>query len=499
MIHLVNIAPEFRGVEDFSRPPSGLLYIGNQLRKAGFEVRVHHIVARRMAETTKALAADPDAEWVGFSFFTGPPVARAAQMSKALKELRPDLKVCWGGVHPSSIPRECVALPYVDACVVGEGEETSVELAQAWKSGGDLSGIQGLVWKRADGEVVSNPDRPIKKDLDRFAQDWSLVDPQRYVRYNRAGDRICCITTSRGCPYECGYCYVIDFHKRRWRYHSPDHVVDQMKWLKARTNITHVVFDDDEFFPLRERGFEILERLRREDIRCNWLETVLDYVDDTFLQRLVAADVETIFVGWESGSDRTHATLKTGLTRDMILEKFRLIAKHPSLSVDASAIVCFPDETDEDVQATIDTALEIYRIHPNVQFNIGVYVPYPGTPMYQRAKEKGYVTPARPEDWESHDILAGTMHLPWLKPGVVEQVTMIDGYMKMLFQGRNQRPLQGFLRKLGGKMAEARLRARFFALPMDLAAHSWFHRQSVLRNLEANKISLAGIASPAEA
>ena len=98
-----------------------------------------------------------------------------------------------------------------------------------------------------------------------------------------------------------------------------------------------------------------------------------------------------------------------------------------------------------------------------------------------------------------HDILAGTMHLPWLQPGVVDEITRVDGYMKMLYQGRRQRPIQGFLRKIGGKMAEARLRTRFFGMPVDLAAHGWFHRQAILRNLKANKISLAGIASPAEA
>lgn len=496
MIHLINIAPEFRGVEDFSRPPSGILYVGGHLRRAGFEVRVHHITSREVEETIRAIAADPNLEWVGISFFTGPPVARAWRISEALKRACPGVRIVWGGIHPSSLPEDCLRDGAVDVCVKGEGEETALELAKAWRDGTDVSGIAGLAWRRADGEIVLNAWRAPDRDLDRFSQDWSLVNPERYVRRNRWGERTFCFVTSRGCPYECGYCYVIDFHRRRWRAHSPEFVLDQMLWLKKRCGLELVTFDDDEFFVDRKRGFKVLEDLKREGITCDWLETVLDYVTEEFLERLSDLGVRTVFAGWESGSDETSKLIKTGFTRDFILEKFRLIARHPRLTVDASAIVGFPGETEEDIERTISTMLDIHAIHPNVNFNLGVYVPFPGTPLFNRALEYGYRLPENPEAWEDHDILKGTMSLPWLPARSRQRLMLADRYAKMLHVGPRTVGWRRMLRRLGAAMAAGRLRTRFFALPVEAAVNEWWQRRSIRKNLDSSMMSLGGVGSP---
>jgi radical SAM superfamily enzyme YgiQ (UPF0313 family) len=101
-IHLVSIASPFRlGVEDMTRPPSGILYVGGYLKRRGYEVVIHHIRPNEADETAQRILADPSVLFVGFSLFTGTQVADSGAVSAKIKAESPEITVVWGGVHPS--------------------------------------------------------------------------------------------------------------------------------------------------------------------------------------------------------------------------------------------------------------------------------------------------------------------------------------------------------------------------------------------------------------
>lgn len=464
-VHLVSIAAPYRhNTEDMSRPPSALLYVGGALKKHGFKVRVHHIVESQWQQIESEILADFNVLWVGFSIITGVPVAASGMASQSLKAKRPDLPVVWGGVHPSIMPEDCLRYPFVDYAVIGEGELTAVDLSRliANGAGSRADEIPGIAF-RDNGAVRVNPRRPFITDLDDFRMDWSLVDIKRYVR----DDGSFCFNSSRGCPHTCGFCYNQQFNLRRWRCHSADFVIEELSRIKEATGITSVSFDDDNFFVNRKRALEILQRLHEIGISCEWLEIRIDYLSERLLHEIVGHGVRSLFFGWESGSNTTLEKISKGFTRELILEKAELIGRYRNLIVDASAIIGFPWETEADVEETVAVALEMFRIHPfRLKFNLGRYIPYPGSPILAEAFERGFEFPREVEGWRAFEILGDSLRVPWLNARLNTRYTRIDRYAKLLYVPRHV-SARGHLKALA---AYGRLRSGFLALPID----AWF-------------------------
>lgn len=494
MIALVSIASEFRKVEDLLYPPLGLLYVGGALRKAGYEVKVYHIFAREIESTAREiLSLRP--EWVGFTVFTGLPCERAARLSRLLKAGNPSIPVVWGGVHPSLAPEDCLRESYVDCVVIGEGEATAVELAGALRSGKGPGGVKGVGYKK-DGAPLVNERRPLIANLDDCAADWSLVAADRYLRPMGEGRTGIIYMSSRGCPHNCGFCYNRRFNLSRWRPHSVDFVIKDVQALKERHGISMITFSDDEVFVREERAFELLERLKGIGIECDWLEMRFDHVTRENLRRLVALNVRSIFLGWESGNDRILKMINKRLTRDYILEKCRVLSEFPQLRVDASGIIGFPTQTWEEVLENVDFAVELSRMLPSVNFNLGTYVPYPGTDLYDLALKEGFRPPDSTEGWGKYDILAGTFRLNWLPWGTEAKrrtLYSIDKYAKYLDRARYADNSDPFFKKLAKRvlyeLALWRMKRHFFAFPFETRLEQWWNQRSITRRLYAARPS----------
>lgn len=468
-IHLINIVPPFRvGVADMTRPPSGLLYVGGYLKEHGFFVKVHHIREAEIDRTVEDVSSDNSVLFAGFSVKTGKQVTLSALMSSKLKKRLPDITIVWGGIHPSLMPEESLNFGFIDFVVIGEGEITVLELADYLANGRKTSpeNIAGIVFKK-EGKALITPPRPFAKDIDIFRQDWDLVDLNRYVRPTKNGKGICFIT-SRGCPHSCGFCYNQTFNLKKWRGHSADTVVNELLKIKEATGINYVTFDDDNFFTNRNRGFEILRRLKQHGITCRWVEIRVDYITEEVVSTLVELGVEAIFMGWESGSENSLEKIAKGFTPQLILEKIKILSKFKELIVDASAIVGFPWETETDINETISMALKMFRMHPfRLNFNIGIYVPYPGAPIIPEAKAGGFSFPENYEGWSKFDILAGTMELPWLSRKQILKYTTIDRYAKLLFVYPKSKLFIRWVRYTLAALAYMRLKTGIFIFPFE--------------------------------
>jgi len=474
-IHLVSIAAEYRSVEDIAFPPAGCLYVGGALKQAGFKVTVHHILSKEIDATVSTII-EADPMLVGFSILSGSPVTHSAIASRMIKELAKNIPIVWGGVHPSLMPDECLQEESVDFVVRGEGEVIAVELAECLVTGRDgLHEIDGLSWKN-EFSCHHNSDSHLIQDLDQFHQDWSLVDPKRYVRTALDGSAYTSFITSRGCPFKCAFCYNIVFNRRRWRDHSKKFVIDEVRKLKELTGISRLVFNDDNFMVDEERAFGILEGLQEIGVQATWVEIRLDRFTDDLLNRLSNLGVLNIFVGWESGSDETLDRISKGFNRDLIRQAFAMAAKH-GLEIDASAIVGFPFEKEQDWLQTVAMVSEIERINPGRnKFNIGVYVPYPGTPLITEALTKGFRFPENILDWEHFDILKGKMKLPWMTPEQVTRISRIDRYAKMLYLGGGGSGPVRMVRKILAFFARKRIEMRYFSFPWEAVLYDFLVR-----------------------
>jgi radical SAM superfamily enzyme YgiQ (UPF0313 family) len=486
-IHLINIAPPFRsGVPDMFRPPSGLLYVGGFLNKNGFPVIVHHIQEGEIDNTIKEILFDEQILFVGFSLMTGKQVTLSAEMSYKFKAIDSNIRIVWGGIHPSLMPEECLDYEFVDFVVIGEGEATALDLA-CYFSGNQimlLEQIPGISFKN-NGNIVITSRRSFENNLDNYRQDWSLLDIKKYVR-NIKGDKIISFITSRGCPHNCGFCYNQAFNYRKWRSHSVEVILNELIKIKELTEINTVAFDDDNFFTNRKRAIEIITKLKQNGIKCQWINLRVDDIKKDIISELNDLGVESIFMGWESGSENTLNKIAKGFTPQLILEKTLILSKFRKIIVDASAIVGFPWEKEKDMDETVSLALKMFIVNPfRLSFNIGIYIPFPGTPIISEAEEKGFKFPKDYRGWEKFDALDGNMELPWLSNKQIRKYTVIDRYAKLLMVYPKTKLILKPPRYIMAFMAYIRLRTKIFIFPFELWITNIYEKFMLKRYREA--------------
>ena len=168
--------------------------------------------------------------FVGFSMFTAGGIRNTAEVCKEIKKVS-NIPIVWGNAHPTLVPEQCLKELYIDLIVLGEGEETVVELARALEKGRTPSEVKGIGYTE-NGKLKFTEPRPFIQNLDRYRIDWSFVDVERYVTPYWNLKRVISLVTSRGCPFNCCFCYNQVFHQRKWRAHSVDFVVSEVEKLK---------------------------------------------------------------------------------------------------------------------------------------------------------------------------------------------------------------------------------------------------------------------------
>ncbi len=428
--------------------PLGILSVGSALKKAGFEVKLINITEKNIDKTVdEIIALFP--EFLGVSVMTGIQTKHSAELCQKLKKKAENIPIVWGGIHPSLLPEQCLEESYIDYVVIGEGEITIMELAERLKRGGGFNDMAGLGHKK-NGKIIINQDRPFIENLDDYRLDFDLVDINKYLFRLKGARRAIAYKTSRGCVFNCAFCYNRAFNKNKWRAWSIDAVVEDINFLKKKYKIDAVKFYDDNFFISRERALEILERI---DLPSH-TEIRIDMVTEDLAAKLKKLKVSEFLIGIESGSNRMLKLINKGYIVDKIREGVKILAKH-DLYATYSTIVGLPTETKEEFNQTLDLMCWAHKIHPRAGFTLGAYLPYPGSLMYQFAIERGFKSPEKTEDWGRIDRFRKDFSSPWVDN---KKVWRIREYFKF------------FTYKIGllDKWLEFRIRHRFFGFPIDI-------------------------------
>src|SRR3989344_5830786 len=405
-IALVNIC----NPEDITVPPLSLLYLGHELKKEGYAVKIFHFKNIEIEEQVeKVIRLNP--LYVGVSVFTGNKTKDSATFSKKIKQ-RSSVAVAWGGIHPTLLPHQCINEWYIDFVMHGEGERTIIEFTKEFDKAGkkDYSKILGLGYKDERNRGIVNPPRPMIENLDELKIDWELMDIKKFFEQQWGSRRILGFISSRGCPFNCGFCYNQAFNNRRWRAHSADKVVQEVTYLKDNYNIDGIKFYDDLFFSNPKRAIDILER-----IKLPWYgEVRIGMVTPHMVDKCIKTEAKEILFGLESGSDRILKLMNKQQNVKQIYDGVKMLAKAPELRVVGSFIVGCPTETKEETFETVDMILNLQKIHPSMRYSVGFYLPYPGSEMYTMAVQLGFKPPEKTEDWDQLDRWANKLTLSWL-------------------------------------------------------------------------------------
>ena len=309
--------------------PLGLMSIAAYVRRDGrHDVRIidcfEGMTARDLASEASSWAADV----VAISGLTAH-AYDAMVAAQLVKEARPEAFVVVGGVHFSAVPLETLELcPYIDAVVLGEGEQTFLELCDAldmtnWQD--TLQDVPGLCWLR-EGALFTTEPRAAIPDLGKLAMPaFDLVDPDKYnMRPFRYGDRMM-LEGSRGCPFSCSFCHTTQFWKRRWRPRPVEAILEDMDYVQTRMGRTAFHFADDSWATRRDRVIALCEGILSRGWTVDlWAQCRVDdlYRDRDLFPLMKRAGFYGMLIGFESGEEDHLERWSKGTTA----EKARALA-----------------------------------------------------------------------------------------------------------------------------------------------------------------------------
>jgi anaerobic magnesium-protoporphyrin IX monomethyl ester cyclase len=344
-IALVN-APLKSAVCDFGvghQMPLGLLMVGGPLLDAGFAVTLFdaaalHLSDAEIVERVRLFGAD-----VVMIAHVGSTQAHpcCVRVLRAIKSALPHVVTIYGGVFPTYHKEILADHPEVDVIVRGEGEGTTLDLVETLAklrargdgTEADLSGVEGIIWRRG-GEVVTNTSRAAIDDLDRYRIGWELIDD--WDRYRAFGlGRAAVVQFSRGCPHTCTYCGQWMFWKR-WRYRRVAAFVDEMEWLYRERGVRFFWLADENPTTIKEVWRDVLAEIARRRMNLGMCASLRaqDVVRDADILPLYKqAGFIYVLLGIETVTDETLARVRKGASVDDGYQAVRLLRENAIMSI----------------------------------------------------------------------------------------------------------------------------------------------------------------------
>ncbi|MFX1452164.1 MAG: B12-binding domain-containing radical SAM protein [Promethearchaeota archaeon] len=371
-------------------PPLGLALIGAVLEQNGYKVKIYDCeVSRISLIKLRNLIKKENPKAIGITASTSI-FFQSRRTAKYLKMHFPDIPIIMGGPHITIFPNETLKQnPFIDFIVIGEGEKTSLELFDAIeKNKQNFSDIRGIGY-RENGHIRITKSREYIKDIDelpipaRHLLPIKLYKPsERIVKRPPATHAI----FSRGCPFRCGFCSKAIWG-RTIRERSAEKVVEEILHLKEKYGFRDIVFADDTFTINKKRVLKICDYLIKNKIDIAWsCLTRVDCVDRELLIKMKASGCHQIGYGVESGNQEMLDLMKKDITLDQIRKVFQMTHE---VKIDTRTFIMLglPGETAEMAQKSIRFLKEI---DPDFA-NIYIYTPYPGTELFEIAKERGEI------------------------------------------------------------------------------------------------------------
>lgn len=388
-------------------PPLGIMYIASYMELKGFSCDVLDcLVEKYKLSDLRDYLKKNKYDLIGITCMTNSALD-AYETAKIAREVLPDSLVVMGGVHPTALPEQTVIeAQESDLIIVGEGEQTFVDLAICLEQGKDYHKVDGLAyWSKEEKKVKYTTPRTPIPDLDLLPfPAYHKVPMGKYIPHVTQYIDLpnYPILLQRGCPYQCTYCDHGAVLGRKIRSLSIERAIENVKFLINNFGSKGIYFLDSVFTVRRDFIMKLLKALQEQDFKisfaCNARADQLDY---ELLKELKKAGCWMIQIGIESGNIKSLELIKKASYssafkpdpndpsgRPYLLNKYQQEIKNCQrlgIQVMASYILGLPGETEEDVENTISFAKKLAT--ETALFFLPV--PYPGSYLLEQAKEDG--------------------------------------------------------------------------------------------------------------
>lgn len=391
-------------------PPLGLAYLAASVVDAGHEVATvdaigdglediwefedgHGVWLRgqRFDTILDRIPASSDVIGIGCMFSCAWPPTR--ELIRRMRERFPHATIILGGEHASAEPNQVLEQSPVDLCVLGEGEETLVEILRTLAAGESFEGVAGVIYRGDDGLGVDNGPRARIRDLDEIPTPrWDLFPVEKYIEYasphGAVHGRSMPMLATRGCPYQCTFCSSPQMWTTAWRARKCELVLDEMEWLHETYGATDFHFEDLTAVVKRTWIVDFCRQLIERGHDFTWQlpsGTRSEAIDEEVADLMVKAGCRNFSYSLESGSVETLKIIKKRIHLDKVHKSAKSALK-AGIRLQVNFILGFPHETWRHV---LDSYKEMAKcaITGFHEFNCCAFSPLPNTEAFAELQE----------------------------------------------------------------------------------------------------------------
>jgi radical SAM superfamily enzyme YgiQ (UPF0313 family) len=369
-------------------PPLGLCYLGSVLENMGHKVEIVDFCAENISkQKVHYIASNADA--VGITVLTHG-IRSVIILIKAIRRLNQDIPIIIGGPHCTLEAKKVLIYTNADILVEGDGEHAIAGIADALEGKKNLSDIPGVHF--FDKNIIKNgPPAQLITDLDSISYPArQLVEKYDYGNiqsgFNLTKGRVTSMMTSRGCPYNCGFCVSKSIMKN-YRERSFENVVGELKEIERKYKTLDIM--DDNLLTNKKRAIKIFDYLIEEKSNLEiWIAGArVDAADKDLFKKMRKAGVVAISFGIESGNQDVldFYNKKTNLEQ---IKKAIHMSREAGFITIGNFIFGAPFEKKEHIENTINFSKRL-------PIDWAVYSPLgylKGSPIWEEAVKHGKIS-----------------------------------------------------------------------------------------------------------
>lgn len=455
-------------------PPLPLLAVAAPLKAAGFKVCIlDSRIQDCYAVEVKTIIRQ--ALCVGISSLTGRQIFDGLKFSRFVRAVDESIPVVWGGWHPSILPEQTARDPRVDVLVRGQGELTFKELVETFASGGDLAGVRGITYRLGE-EIVTTENRPFAA-LDDFPfMPFDLVEMRKYPGRRSTPQSIyTTFRTSQGCPFRCSFCADPLVYKRRYKMMSTERVGEELAYLVKQYGVHEVMFVDDTVLINSRRAQALAEEFLKRNLNIKWECTAragtIAKMDEGLLQLIKDSGCSHVHPGIEGS---TQEMLDFVQKDEKFENTFTCAEKLARAGIRGlfSFIIGLPGEPSYTVAETFKVIKQLKEINPENIMPVNFYMPFPGSPLYEKALAHGLEEPKTLEEWAAFSTRVGE-RIPWIDSTMQNEVMKRDkyyypaAYPSEIMKKKMQRGGMKYLYRLFHRISKFRVERQYFGFDVD--------------------------------